>query len=265
MLARPNAPAAISASPAVPSDLTARRRGRPPARARRGGRPCGRPVEPAAELVARRRVAGSPGQDEEGRLERVLRGVPVGQDAEAGAPDHRPVAVDQRRERRLRLGSPRGVASQELGVGELAEPPAPERGRRSLRKDPECRSGMPASRCVARSVRYSYAGDRAAGSAFPPGSGRVPRGTALPARVGLGRPGPRSRLGGPMQKAASGAGFPVWGSNSAAGRRPVLRAGEVAGRVRDLFATQRDVQAAAAAGPPGRPPALHSPISVIGE
>src|SRR5262245_37942869 len=90
-----------------------------PGPARPGLESClsGHPVEPAADLragVDRRRLAD---QDEEGGLEGVLRVVPCPQDAAADPPDHRPVAVHERLQRRRLLAAQEAL--QQMAVGQL--------------------------------------------------------------------------------------------------------------------------------------------------
>ncbi len=58
-------------------------------------------MQPGAERAADPEPSGSAGQEQEYGLEGILRRVLVPQDAATGAPDHRPVPLDQGRERRL--------------------------------------------------------------------------------------------------------------------------------------------------------------------
>jgi hypothetical protein len=56
-------------------------------------------VKPSRECVAVADRMGTPGQDEKGRLKRILGQVVVAKQATANAEDHRPVPFDQRGER----------------------------------------------------------------------------------------------------------------------------------------------------------------------
>ena len=88
-----------------------------------GVRPCGDAagdaVEPGGERVGRSDRAGRAGEDQERRLGGILGLVVVAGDLPAGAPDHRPVPLDEGRERRL--GDVRRTAEEALEQGTVRE------------------------------------------------------------------------------------------------------------------------------------------------
>jgi hypothetical protein len=79
-------------------------------------------MEPGADGVGGSKGASAAGEDEEGRLERVVGVVLLAEDPAAGAEDHRAVAVDEDAECGLGRGA-RGVeeAGEEFGVGARTE------------------------------------------------------------------------------------------------------------------------------------------------
>ena len=92
----------------------------------------GHPMEPGADRVADPEPAGLPDQDQEGRLEGVLRVVRVGQHAPADAEDHRAMPLDQGREGQLGgLGGARRESFQELAVRQARARAALEEHRRT--------------------------------------------------------------------------------------------------------------------------------------
>ena len=89
-----------------------------------GRDPQGDPVQPTGHRVAIADRAGPLDQDQERRLEGILRVVEVTQGAPADAHHHRTVPFDQGIERRPgRLATPGREPLQELAVGEVADGP----------------------------------------------------------------------------------------------------------------------------------------------
>ena len=86
---------------------------------RPGGDSAGDAVEPGGERVGRPDRAGRAGEDQERRLGRILGLVIVAGDLPAGAPDHRPMSLDERRE--CRLGDVGGTAEEALEQGTVRE------------------------------------------------------------------------------------------------------------------------------------------------
>jgi hypothetical protein len=91
-------------------------------RAEARGRPPGDLMEPGPERAGQDERARPPGEDEEGGLEGVLGGLRVPEGPAADPEHHRPVAVDEHRERELRpLAVPPYEPLEELRVRALAD------------------------------------------------------------------------------------------------------------------------------------------------